>query len=210
MQRAMAHYVPREMAVLGLVELILSFAATYVILQTGGTPAWMAECLGGLPGTSAAPAAMLAFAISLIALPIGLYQPEVCLDRRRLLPAACLAAVLVFAALLLFGRTDGRFTIGHALETARLSVAGLAIMTLVRLAWGLDLVRNRLVRPVLVLGGPAEAATFAARLDSRRGRNFKPVAVQDGDASWQALRRRRIWGVVLASGIEPRMAELDA
>jgi exopolysaccharide biosynthesis polyprenyl glycosylphosphotransferase len=195
------------MAVLGLVELVLSFAATYVILQLNGTPAWITESLGGLPETSAVPAAMLALAIGLIGLPIGLYQPEVCFDRRRLVPAACLAAALVFAALLLFGRTDGRFTLGHALETARLCAAGLATMTLIRLAWGLDLIRSRLVRPLLVLGGPAEAAAFSARLDTRRGRNFHPVQMHGGDASWQALRRRGIWGVVLAAGVEPQMAD---
>jgi exopolysaccharide biosynthesis polyprenyl glycosylphosphotransferase len=195
------------MAVLGLVEVALSFLVIYIILDINGTPAWMAGSPGSLTATTAAPAAMLALGISLIALPIGLYQPEVCLDRKRLLPATCLAAGLVFAALLLFGRTDGRLTLGHAVETGRLCAAGLATMTSVRLLWGLDIVRNRLVRPVLVLGAPAEADAFKARLETRRGRNFEPAALAEGDASWQALRRRGIWGVVLASGVEPRMAE---
>jgi exopolysaccharide biosynthesis polyprenyl glycosylphosphotransferase len=201
MQRALAHYVPREMAVLGLVELILSFMVIYTILELTGTPAWLAEGIGSLPGTSAAPAAMLALAITAIGLPIGLYQPEVCLDRRRLLPATCLAAALIFALLLLFGGADGRFTLGHTVETARLCAAGLATMIVIRLAWGLDIVRNHLVRPIGVLGGPAEAAAFTACLQCRRGRSFEAVAI-DGDASWQALRRQGIWGVVLASAIE--------
>jgi exopolysaccharide biosynthesis polyprenyl glycosylphosphotransferase len=207
MQRAMAHYVPREMAVLGLVEVALSFLVIYVILNVNGTPAWISGSLRSLTAPTAAAAAMIALGISLIALPIGLYQPEVCFNRRRLLPATCLAAGLIFAAMLLFGRPDGHLTLGHAVETAQLGAAGLATMTLVRLAWRLDIVHNRLVRPVLVLGAPAEAAAFKARLDTRRGRNFKPVIMPEGDASWQAIRRRGIWGVVLASGIEPPVAE---
>jgi exopolysaccharide biosynthesis polyprenyl glycosylphosphotransferase len=207
MQRAMAQYVPREMAVLGLVEVALSFLVIYIILDVSGTPDWISGSLRNLTAPTAAAAALFAIGISLIALPIGLYQPEVCLDRRRLLPATSLAAGLIFAALLLFGPPEGRLTLGHALETARLCAAGLATMTCVRLAWRLDIIRNRLVRLVAVLGAPADAAAFNARLETRRGRIFQPVAVQDNEATWQGLRRRGIWGVVLASGVEPRMAE---
>jgi exopolysaccharide biosynthesis polyprenyl glycosylphosphotransferase len=208
MQRAMAQYVPREMAVLGLVEVSLSFLVIYVILNVNGTPNWISGSLRSLTAPTAAAAAMLALGISVIALPIGLYQPEVCLDRRRLLPAAGLAAALICAALLLFGPPEGRLTLGHALETARLGAAGLATMVCVRLAWRLDIIRNRLVRRVLVLGAPNDAAAFTARLDSRRGRIFQPLAtLADAEPTWPALRRRGVWGVVLASAVEPRMAE---
>jgi exopolysaccharide biosynthesis polyprenyl glycosylphosphotransferase len=208
MQRAMAHYVPREMAVLGLIEVALSFIAIYVIMELSGIPDWMADSLGHLPGASAIPAALLALAISLIGLPIGLYQPEICFDRKRLLPATCLAAGLVFAVLLAFGcGFGGRFTLGHAIQTARPCAAGLATMTLIRLAWGLDAIRHAMVRPILVLGGAAEAAAFKASLQTRRGRTFAPIAGSADDACWQALRRQGIWGVVLASRIDGRTAD---
>nr|WP_294502639.1 sugar transferase [uncultured Rhodopila sp.] len=203
MQRALAHYVPREMAVLGLVELALSFLVIYIVMTLSGTPDWMLGSLGPLPGASAVPAALLALAIGIVALPIGLYQPEVCFDRARLLPATCLAAGLIFAVMLVFG---GSITLDRALETARLCAAGLATMTLIRVAWGLDVIRNAMVRPILVLGSAPEAAAFKAALKTRRGRNFSLATMQGGDASWPALRRQGVWGVVIASGMDERTA----
>nr|WP_294523661.1 sugar transferase [uncultured Rhodopila sp.] len=203
MQRALAHYVPREMAVLGLVELALSFLVIYIIMTLSGAPDWMLASLGALPGAAVAPAALLALAIGVVALPIGLYQPEVCFDRGRLLPATCLAAGLIFAVLLVFG---GSLTLDRALQTARLCAAGLATMTLIRVAWGLDIIRNAMVRPILLLGSTHDAAAFKAALQCRRGRTFSLAAVPGGDASWPALRRQGVWGVVIASGLDEHTA----
>jgi exopolysaccharide biosynthesis polyprenyl glycosylphosphotransferase len=199
MQRAMAHYVPREMAVLGLVELALSFLAIQSVNAVWGAPAWMTDIAGGLPGGSVLPAALVALAIAALGLPVGLYQPEVCLDRKRLLPAMGLSAGLLLAMLLAFG---GRFTPARAIETTRLCAAALVTMTLIRLVWRRGFVRKLLVRPVLVLGDAPRAGAFNAHLQSRRGRNFAPVSMPIGDISWLGLRRRRIWGVVLVSAID--------
>ncbi len=203
MQRAMAHYVPREMAVLGLVELTVSFLVIQAMIARSGTPDWLAGVAGTLPGANLAPAALIAVAIGAIGLPIGLYQPEVCFDRRRLLPAIGLAAAVVLALLLLFG---GSSSIGHAIETARLCAAALVTMTLVRLAWRLDAVRHLLVRPVLVLGGASDDAAFQLQLQGRRGRNFEMVAMPADEVSWPELRRRKIWGVVLTSTLDGKAA----
>ena len=204
MQRAMAHYVPREMAVLGLVELTVSFLVIQAMIAMSGTPSWLAGVAGTMPGASLAPAALIAVSIGAIGLPIGLYQPEVCFDCRRLLPAVALAAVLLLGIMLLFG---GSFTRGHAIETARLCAAGLATMVLVRLVWRLDIIRRLLVRPVLVLGGEGEVAAFRLRLQGRRGRNFDAVTMAADQVSLPALRQRRIWGVVVTSTLDGTAAD---
>jgi len=208
MQRAMAQYVPREMAVLGLVELALSFTVIYLMIQVSAATAWMPERPGRLPGNSVALAALIALSIGLIGLGLGLYQPEVCLNRKRLLPATCLAAVLTFAVLLAFGGgLAERFTVWQAVETAKLCAAWLASMTVLRLLWGLGRVRGFLVRRVLLLGDAKQAAAFNARLQSRRGRIFEPVTMPVREVSWPKLRRHGIWGVVIASGIDEPTAD---
>src|SRR3954447_14692988 len=125
MQRVMAQYVPREMAVLGLVEFALSFTVIYAMIQVSGAPAVVAGAavagsIGHGPGDSMALAALVASSTGLIGLSIGLYQPDVCLNRRRLLSTTCLAAVLAFAVLLAFSSVLGaQFSLANALATGR-------------------------------------------------------------------------------------------
>src|SRR5208283_552757 len=113
-----------------------------------------------------------------------------------------------FAVLLAFGGGLGeRLTLSQAIETARLCAAWLASITLLRLLWGLGCVRGRLVRRVLLLGDTTRAAAFDARLQSRRGRTFEPVTMPLREVSWQTLRRHRVWGLVITSGIDEPTAD---
>ena len=176
MQRAMAQYVPREMAVLGLVEVALSFLVIYTILTINGTPEWISGSLQSLTAPTAAAAAVLALGISLIALAIGLYQPEVCLDRRRLLPAICLAAGLIFTALLLFGPPQGRLTLGHAVETARLGAAGSG---------------NNDLRPPRLAPRPRPQPPGQARPGARRSGRCRRLHRPPADPPRPQLRARR-------------------
>jgi exopolysaccharide biosynthesis polyprenyl glycosylphosphotransferase len=192
---------------LGLVEIALSFVVIYLIMQSSGAPAWMPEIVGRLPGSSVAPAAVIALSIGAIGLPIGLYQPEVCFNRRRVLPATCLAGGISFAALLCFrGRVGDSLTLGHALEAARLFGAGLATMMLIRLSWGLGVVRTVLTRRLLLLGDATQAAAFDARVRAHRGRIFERVVMPVGEVSWLGLRRQGIWGVVVAGSVDAPVA----
>ncbi|MFL5283184.1 MAG: sugar transferase [Rhodopila sp.] len=206
MQRVMAQYVPREMAVLGLVEVALSFTLIYAMIQVSGAPAVVAGAavagsIGHGPGDSMALAALVASSTGLIGLSIGLYQPDVCLNRRRLLSTTCLAAVLAFAVLLAFSSVLGaQFSLANALATGRVFAVWLLAIAIIRVMLGLDVVQNLLVRRLVLLGDRAHVAAYAGRLHSRRGRVFEPVTMDPQELSWQLLRRHRIWGVVLLPG----------
>jgi exopolysaccharide biosynthesis polyprenyl glycosylphosphotransferase len=201
MQRAMAQYVPREMAVLGLVEVTLSFLVIYAMIQLSGAPAAVADSISRSGGDSVRLAALIALSIGGIGLAIGLYQPDVCRNRRRLLPATCLAAVLAFAVLLAFTGGLGAHSIAaSALDTGRVFAVWLVTMAVIRLIHGLDVVQRRLVRRFVLLGDGAQIAACVGRLHTRRSRIFEPVTIDPLQLSWQWLRQHRVWGVVLLSG----------
>src|SRR5689334_16364512 len=77
MPRMVGRYVAPEMAVLWLVELVVASAVVYGVLCV---------TIGAIGGV------------------IGLYRPEICLDRRRLLLHAAMVAVLALPVGLLVGR----------------------------------------------------------------------------------------------------------
>jgi exopolysaccharide biosynthesis polyprenyl glycosylphosphotransferase len=218
MQRAMAHCVPREMAILGLVEFALSFALVYAALRTSTAPpavsGLVATLSGATPfgtpvfgallfGDGIGLAALIALSIGVIDLTVGLYQPEICLNPRRLLPAAGLAALFAFAAVLFIsGSLGGQDTPTMAMKAAWVFAAWLAMTTLIRLVYSLDFVRTFFARRILLLGEPAQVAAYQIHLQSHRGRTFEPVARPAGDIAWPWFRQQRVWGVVIASGID--------
>src|SRR5258708_37078770 len=99
MARALVQLLPFEMAILGLFEFALLFALTFLMLIEGGQTLLLEST--DLPRDCLVLAAMLAVTIAGTAATIGLYRPEVCLDRRRFLMSGTNAALLAFHALLL-------------------------------------------------------------------------------------------------------------
>src|SRR5215469_11252557 len=90
MTRVLGRLMSLEMAVLGLCELALSFLVIYGMLAMPGVLPALAEA-SGVGAAHAASlgtanlAAMLALTIVCTAAAIGLYRPEICIERRRLL-----------------------------------------------------------------------------------------------------------------------------
>jgi exopolysaccharide biosynthesis polyprenyl glycosylphosphotransferase len=209
MQRAVAHYLPREMAILGLLEFALSFAVIDTVVQAAGASAVLPSLVEIMPRGDIALAALLTVVIGGIAFTVGLYRPEVWIDRKRLLIATGLSAIIVFAVLLLMGNgaQDG-LTGGHSIYVAKVLAAWLATMTVIRLAYGFAIRRSSLDRRVLLLGSPGQVDTISERLRSGRGRMFDPVVLSDETVSWRLLRQQGIWGVVVAS--EPDGPAIDA
>src|SRR5262245_5692705 len=141
MTRVLGRMMSLEMAVLGLCELALSFLAIYTILTMPGALAPLADTSRtGLPD-SANLAAVLALTIALTAAAIGLYRPEICLERRRLLVNAGVAGILAFPVVLV---VSGSFHVGPS----RYAVVLLAKILLVWLACMLAsrFIFNRLMR----------------------------------------------------------------
>jgi exopolysaccharide biosynthesis polyprenyl glycosylphosphotransferase len=212
MPPAPARHLPREMAVLGLIECALSFAVIHAVIITASAPAALPGLFAAFTGNSIVLAAVLTLVILAAALAIGLYRPEICLDRRRQLTSIVIAAAVVFGGLLLVGGgIPGSPTLTHPLFMAKMLFAWLAAMTLIRLAYSFVMMRMPPSRRVLVLGDRQQSAGLHARLRSRRGRTFDAVVFPDPELSWRLLRDQRIWAVVLASApdataIEPLLA----
>ena len=208
MTRAMAHYLPREMAVLGLVELTLSFAVIYAVIEMAGAAVPLPAVADVLPRGGVALAATLALVIGGVALIIGLYRPEVCLDRTRLLIAVSLAAIISFGVLFVL---DGgpRFGLGRdsAMRVSQAVAGWFGVMTLIRLAYGFAISRRPLARRVLLLGDTVQVGALRARLRYGHGSLFDPVVPQSRTVAWQQLRQQGIWGVVVASEPDGAAAE---
>ena len=101
MTRIMAQYVPLEMALLGLLELALSFLFIYGMLTAPGVLTLLATASPYLTENCTYLAVALTFTIAATAATIGLYRPEVCLDRRRLLTNATVTGLVAFPAIVL-------------------------------------------------------------------------------------------------------------
>ena len=202
MTRSFAHYLPIEMALLGLFELALSFLLIYAMMTTPGLLAPLADASSQLVRGGAILAAILALTIAGTAATIGLYRPEVCLDRKRLLVNASIAGMLAFPAVVL---VSGGFRLnlsGHdAIWLARLLLIWLSVMLLIRLGFSPVLRRRRFARRVLIVGTGISTETICAKLRTGRTRLFEPV-VLGSDLTMLAanhLREQRIWGVILSN-----------
>src|ERR1700728_4537059 len=100
MARILAQCLSLETAVLGLIELILSFLIIEAFLNVPGGLAALGPMASGLETNLTNLAAIFALITASIATTIGLYRPEVCLERRRLVVSAAIAGIVAFPVLL--------------------------------------------------------------------------------------------------------------
>jgi sugar transferase (PEP-CTERM system associated) len=206
MTRILAQYVSLEMAALGLIELILSFLIIEAFLSV---PGGLAALLPVTPGPDAHLtnlAAMFAVITAAIATTIGLYRPEVCLERRRLVASAAAAGLLAFPVLLLV--SDGfhiTLTLWVMFWLALALLVWQAGILATHFAFSAVLKRDAMVRRVVVLGSDPRTVHLAEMLATRRFRLFEPVtATELATLSPAYLRQQRIWGVVVADQPEAR------
>ncbi|HVC62145.1 MAG TPA: exopolysaccharide biosynthesis polyprenyl glycosylphosphotransferase [Acetobacteraceae bacterium] len=200
MTRILAQYVSLETAALGLIELIFSFLIIEAFLNVPGGPAALNLVSSGLDTHFTNLAAMFAVVTASIAVTIGLYRPEVCLERRRLVVTAAAAGIVAFPILLL---VSGGF---HISLTGRV-IFWLVLVLLVwqasilatHLAFSAMVRRDGMVRRVLILGSERRTARLVELIRSRQVRLFEPVvAAAIPSLSPGHLRQQRIWGVIVA------------
>jgi len=209
MPRAVVPPPSSEMAILGLVELTLSFAVIHGAVQAAVASMPLSAAAGILPAGGVVLAALLTIIIGGVALTSGLYRPDACLDAKRLLLAGGLGAMIPLAVLLFIeNRPSGGVHVDNMLPIAAAIVLWLAAMALIRLAYGFVIGHRSIARRVLLFGDPARVQALGVHLRSRRGRLFDPIVHQDQNVSWPSLRQRDIWGVVVAS--EPDAATAEA
>jgi len=209
MTRILGQYVSLATATLGLVELVLSFLIVETLLYLTTGPSGFPTAPLPLDSGLAFFGAVFALVTSGIAISIGLYRPEVCLEPRRRIASAAVAGIVAYPVLLL---VTGGFQIGLTGRVVLWIAVALLVwqagILLTHLAFRVLLRRERLVRRVVILGSEPGAARFADMLRSRRVRLFEPmIASPTAALSPESLRERGIWGVVIAS---PDGAEANA
>jgi len=213
MTRILAQYVSLETAALGVIELILSFLIVEAFLNIvpGGLAA-LRPMASGLDANLTILAIIFAVVTAGIATTIGLYRPEVCLERRHVVVTAAVAGLVAFPILLL---VSGSFHI----DLTRWVIFWLALVLLVwqagilatHLAFSAVVRRDGMVRRVLILGSERRTVRLADMLRSRRVRLFEPVVASAVPAlSPDHLRQQRIWGIIVADQgeAEPAAATL--
>ena len=236
MARALVQLLPLEMAILGLIEFAFVFALTFAMLSAGGQPLLLDST--DLQHDCLVLATMLAVTIAGTAATIGLYRPEVCLDRRRFLLCGTIAALLAFPAILLVSGAY-RMTLSgeHIAWLARLLAIWLPFVLLVRFGLSALAARVQVTRLVLIVGDGERAAMLRGRLAAKRHGLFEPFPqsslgrtgdaaprdhaqdlAQGGEHPGQGLaamlsprfvRDRHIWGIVIAED-QPAPATHDA
>jgi exopolysaccharide biosynthesis polyprenyl glycosylphosphotransferase len=201
MTRILAQYVSLETAALGLIELILSFLIVEAFLNVvpGGLAA-LGPVSTGLEAKLTDLAAIFALVTAGIATTIGLYRPEVCLERRRLVVTAAVAGIVAFPILLL---VSGGFHIDLTgwviFWLALVLVVWQAGILATHFAFSAVVPRDGMVRRVLIVGSERCTVRLTEMLRSRRVRLFEPVIASSvGALSPSHLRQQRIWGVIVA------------
>lgn len=204
MARSFVRLLPFEMAMLGLFELMLLFTATFAMLEAGGSspipdsPDLARDCL--------VLAGMLAVTIAGTAATIGLYRPEVCLDRGRLMVSGTIAALVAFPAILMVSGAY-RVTLSgeHIVWLARLVALWLVFALLVRSLFSALAARVPVARRVLIVGTGPRAVALHRRLKARRHSMLEP-ATGDIALTPDTLRQARVWGIVVVGDLREDIA----
>jgi sugar transferase (PEP-CTERM system associated) len=214
-----------EMAVLGLCELALSFLVIYGMLTIPGVlPALVEASTVGAAHAAKFDivnlSAVLAITIVLTAAALGLYRPEICVERRRMLVNAGIAGLLAFPAVMV---VSGVFEIGWSRHSVvlltKVLVVWLIVILVSRVIFSRIMREHWFVRRVLVLGSASQIDRLGQLAASGGGRLFEPVPARDANGVDQPLvpaelQRQRIWGIVVAhdptqAGALPLQALLD-
>jgi len=200
MTRVLAQYLSLETAALGVIEFALSFALILAALSLSDTPSWGAD-----PSAVAALAVCVAFVAAGSVALVGLYRPGFSRDRRSMFVKIAVAgAAAVALALLIVSGSHAGMSRRTVLWIVAMLLVWVGCVVLMRLAFAALAQRSLLTRRVLVLGSGARAARIIAMLRSRYAARFEPVLVAPGERApaLETLRQQRIWGIVIATGLE--------
>ncbi len=177
MNRIFGQYFSAEMAFLCLIEWALTSLVIYALLVS----ATGSDAMSPLGSTGAGSVAiLLALTIGTVAVAIGLYRPEICLERGRLLANTGIAGVVAFPALLLVSETlDVDLNGGYLLWVAEGLIAWVACVLITRWIFSFAMRHRIFVCRIVVLGNGREASRTREQIHAQRGKLFEVVAPED-------------------------------
>lgn len=234
MGRVFNNHVSLEMFLLWVVEFFLCFFSFYFLLLPGdaattsgilssqpglaraatSTAPWVGGMLG-LHEATANRALLMACAIGMASLAIGLYRPEVCLHTRRLGLNTVVAGLLAFPMVLVVSTAtniDVSFIFGpDALWPIKILLTWMLLLFLPRLGFRIALRLGLLTRNVLVVGSPLAAARTAAAIAVHRRGLFRVAGAVPADALpllAAAPRGSRPWAVIVTPEADTEAAQI--
>lgn len=198
MTQFVGRHVSPEMLVLGLLELLLTFALAYILL---------APPTGGVFVVQAAHQALVcALTVGFIAFVIGLYRPQIFQRARSLVINTVLSALLSFPAVWMVSKALGLsayWPVGYdSLRPVKIVLIWSSALVAIRFLFLLATRWNLFVHRVAVVGAAESPSTAAAVHAGRKG--FLEIAVvRPEQASALVLSRARIRTLVFSSRSDP-------
>jgi sugar transferase (PEP-CTERM system associated) len=207
--RVFGQYFSIEMAALCLVEWALTAVILYGLLVSAPGIA-MPMAYTGAGNLSA----LMALTIGVSAVTIGLYRPEICVQRGQLLAYAVFAGMLAVPGLLLVsGTLRVDLNREYLLWLGQSLIAWGICLFCTRWLFGYAMHHRVFVRRILVLGAGPEAARTRAHIQSHRRKFFELVQMEtappggiaantacNGRDLLHITRELGIWGIVDATG----------
>jgi exopolysaccharide biosynthesis polyprenyl glycosylphosphotransferase len=211
MMRLFGYRLAPDMLLLWLVESGICFVALLAILTTGVSND-LEPPLDWMRAVDAA--ALLALTIGLVSFATGLYRTEACLETRRLLVKATVAAAISLPAIWLVGKAV-HLELGAAFGWSRvwpleMLLAWTALLFVTRLVYAGAVHIGLFARRVLVVGPPVDASRIASAIEGGRRGYFRVVGTVESFDSAQ-FAGSRPWAVIIdATCASPSTKQLGA
>ena len=206
MTRIFGYRLSFEMLLLWLIESAICFVVLFALLSDGAAiPEASGRALDG--------AAVLALTIGVVSSALGLYRPESCLETRRLMLKAVVAACASLPAIWLVGKLVhldlGALFGWDPIWPLQMLIAWTALLLATRLGFGTAVRMGLFTRRVLLLGAETDAArTAAAIAGSQRGQfRIAATAASVADASLSPRDARSMWGVIVADDLAAELSQ---
>jgi exopolysaccharide biosynthesis polyprenyl glycosylphosphotransferase len=208
MIRTFDRYIALEMFGLWLVETLLISFVLYVLLAPN---LWDGRVEFVVDSRALLQASLCAVTISLMSVATGLYRPDICLRRGKLMITAMIVSLLLTPVLTCLSHMLG---LGLSLDPAndisllKIIAGWIACLIVTRIAFHVAQRADLLARRVLVIGSAQSAVRIRNIISASEGSFCRVVGVsapEDGFASGasalrpQNLRRGKIWSVVVAN-----------
>ncbi len=200
MGHAKTYQVPRNVAVIALIECVLSFMVTHLVLAGSAEGNLIPVPATSLTSQGNYVATILALAAGMVTLTMGMQGGISFLERKRLILAGCIAGLVALPAILIV--CGSRFvlfeTAASMMWIARILVAWLAVILAFRIALSSVLRRARpRLRRILMIGDPKRVEAVSRRLQSARARRFEPLICDPSALCWPSLREQNISAIVV-------------
>lgn len=196
MTQFVGRHVAPEMLVLGLLELLLTFALAYVMLTPTG---------GAFTLDAASQALICSLTVGFVAFIIGLYRPQMFQRARGLIVNTIVSALLAFPAVWVVSKTFGLgayWPVGYdSFRPVKIAMIWCGALVAIRLLFLLAARWNLFVHRVGLVGS-SEVAGVSATLTAARKGFLEISLIRPEFASGVRLRRRRIRTLVCARACE--------